>query len=206
MGDGKDKQSEIYEFLKAYTENKGYPPSVREICEAVSLKSTSTVHGHLKRLEKKGLIKRDPSKPRALEIAELSTPKKEMISIPIVGKITAGLPILATENVEDTFSLPLDFIKHDRELFMLRVSGESMIKAGINDKDLAIIESCSDAANGEIVVALIDDSATIKRFYKEKDHIRLQPENDSMDPIIVDNCSTFGKLVGIYRAYSFINN
>ena len=201
MGDGKDKQSEIYEFLKAYTENKGYPPSVREICEAVSLKSTSTVHGHLKRLEEKGLIKRDPSKPRALEIAELSTPKKEMISIPIVGKITAGLPILATENVEDTFSLPLDFIKHDRELFMLRVSGESMIKAGINDKDLAIIESCSDAANGEIVVALIDDSATIKRFYKEKDHIRLQPENDSMDPIIVDNCSILGKLVGIYRAY-----
>ena len=201
MGDGKDKQSEIYEFLKAYTENKGYPPSVREICEAVSLKSTSTVHGHLKRLEKKGLIKRDPSKPRALEIAELSTPKKEMISIPIVGKITAGLPILATENVEDTFSLPLDFIKHDRELFMLRVSGESMIKAGINDKDLAIIESCSDAANGEIVVALIDGSATIKRFYKEKDHIRLQPENDSMDPIIVDNCSILGKLVGIYRAY-----
>ena len=201
MGDGKDKQTEIYEFLKTYTENKGYPPSVREICEAVSLKSTSTVHGHLKRLEKKGLIKRDPSKPRALEIAELSAPKKEMISIPIVGKITAGLPILATENVEDTFSLPLDFIKHDRELFILRVSGQSMIKAGINDKDLAIIESCSDAANGEIVVALIDDSATIKRFYKEKDHIRLQPENDSMDPIIVDNCSILGKLVGIYRAY-----
>lgn len=201
MAERKDKQLEIYEFLKSYTESKGYPPSVREICEAVSLRSTSTVHGHLKRLEKKGLIKRDPSKPRALEIAELSTPKKEMISIPIVGKITAGLPILATENVEDTFSLPLDFIKHDRELFMLRVSGESMIKAGINDKDLAIIESCSDAANGEIVVALIDDSATIKRFYKEKDHIRLQPENDSMDPIIVDNCSILGKLVGIYRAY-----
>ena len=201
MGDGKDKQSEIYEFLKNYTENKGYPPSVREICEAVSLKSTSTVHGHLKRLEKKGLIRRDPSKPRALEIAELSAPKKEMISIPIVGKITAGLPILATENVEDTFSLPLDFIKHDRELFMLRVSGQSMIKAGINDKDLAIIESCNDASNGEIVVALIDDSATIKRFFKEKDHIRLQPENDTMDPIIVDNCSILGKLVGIYRAY-----
>ncbi|WP_294375626.1 transcriptional repressor LexA [uncultured Clostridium sp.] len=201
MGDGKDKQTEIYEFLKNYTENKGYPPSVREICEAVSLRSTSTVHGHLKRLEKKGLIKRDPSKPRALEIAELSTPKQEMISIPIVGKITAGLPILATENVEGRFTLPLDFIKHDRELFMLRVSGESMIKAGINDNDLAIIESCSDASNGEIVVALIEDSATIKRFYKEKDHIRLQPENDTMDPIIVDNCSILGKLVGIYRAY-----
>ena len=201
MGDGKDKQSEIYEFLKNYTENKGYPPSVREICEAVSLKSTSTVHGHLKRLEKKGLIKRDPSKPRALEIAELSTPKKEMISIPIVGKITAGMPILATENIEDTFSLPLDFIKHDKELFMLRVSGESMINVGINDKDLAIIERCSDAINGDIVVALIDDSATIKRFFKEKDYIRLQPENDTMDPIIVDNCLILGKLVGIFRAY-----
>lgn len=201
MGDGKDKQSDIYKFLKNYTENKGYPPSVREICEAVSLKSTSTVHGHLKRLEKKGLIRRDPSKPRALEIAELSTPKKEMISIPIVGKITAGLPILATENVEDTFSLPLDFIKHDKELFMLRVSGQSMIKAGINDKDLAIIERCNDAVNGEIVVALIDDSATIKRFFKEENHIRLQPENDTMDPIIVDDCSILGKLVGIFRAY-----
>ena len=132
MAESKDKQSEIYEFLKTYTESKGYPPSVREICEAVSLKSTSTVHGHLKRLEKKGLIKRDPSKPRALEIAELATPKTEMINIPIVGKITAGLPILATENVEDTFSLPLNFIKHDKELFMLRVSGESMIKLGRN--------------------------------------------------------------------------
>ena len=201
MAESKDKQSEIYEFLKIYTESKGYPPSVREICEAVSLKSTSTVHGHLKRLEKKGLIKRDPSKPRALEIAELATPKTEMINIPIVGKITAGLPILATENVEDTFSLPLNFIKHDKELFMLRVSGESMINAGINDNDLAIIERCNDASNGEIVVALIDDSATIKRFFKEKDHIRLQPENDTMSPIIVDNCSILGKLVGIFRAY-----
>lgn len=201
MSDEKDKQSEIYEFLKSYTESKGYPPSVREICEAVSLRSTSTVHGHLKRLEKKGMIKRDPSKPRALEIAELSLPKKEMINIPIVGKITAGLPILATENIEDTFSLPLDFIKHDKELFMLRVSGESMIKAGINDNDLAIIENVQTARNGEIVVALIEESATIKRFYKEKDHVRLQPENDTMDPILVDDCKILGKLVGIFRAF-----
>lgn len=201
MGDGKDKQLEIYEFLKSHTENKGYPPSVREICEAVSLKSTSTVHGHLKRLEKKGLIKRDPSKPRALEIAELSTTKQEMISIPIVGKITAGIPILATENIEDTFSLPINFIKHDKELFMLRVSGQSMINAGIKNNDLAIIERCSDASNGDIVVALIDDSATIKRFFKEENHIRLQPENDTMDPIIIDHCSILGKLVGIFRAY-----
>ncbi|VCT84524.1 transcriptional repressor LexA [Clostridium neonatale] len=201
MSDENTKQQEIYEFLKTYTENKGYPPSVREICAAVSLKSTSTVHGHLKRLEKKGFIKRDPSKPRALEINELSTPKKEMVNIPIVGKITAGLPILATENVEDTFPLPIDYIKHDNELFMLRVSGESMINAGIHNNDLAIIESTNSAKNGEIVVALIDDSATIKRFYKEKDHIRLQPENDTMDPIIVPNCSILGKLVGIYRSY-----
>ncbi|WP_238901028.1 transcriptional repressor LexA [Clostridium sp. YIM B02500] len=201
MSDEKDKQSEIYEFLKSYTESKGYPPSVREICEAVSLRSTSTVHGHLKRLEKKGMIKRDPSKPRALEIAELSIPKKEMINIPIIGKITAGLPILATENIEDTFTLPLDFIKHDRELFMLRVSGESMVNAGIRDNDLAIIESAQTAINGDIVVALIEDSATIKRFFKEKDHIRLQPENDAMDPIIVDDCMILGKLVGIFRSF-----
>ena len=201
MSDENTKQQEIYEFLKTYTENKGYPPSVREICAAVSLKSTSTVHGHLKRLEKKGFIKRDPSKPRALEINELSTPKKEMVNIPIVGKITAGLPILATENVEDTFPLPIDYIKHDNELFMLKVSGESMINAGIHNNDLAIIESTNSAKNGEIVVALIDDSATIKRFYKEKDHIRLQPENDTMNPIIVPECSILGKLVGIYRSY-----
>ncbi len=176
MSEENNKQAEIYEFLKSYTETKGYPPSVREICAAVDLKSTSTVHGHLKRLERKGLIKRDPSKPRALEITELSLPKKEMINIPIIGKITAGLPILATENIEDTFPLPIDYIKHDSDLFMLKVSGESMINAGINNNDLAIIESSSTALNGEIVVALIDDCATIKRFFKEKDHIRLQPE------------------------------
>ena len=152
MLESKDKQKEIYEFLKTYTENKGYPPSVREICEAVSLKSTSTVHGHLKRLEKKGLIKRDPTKPRALEIVELNSTKREMLNIPIVGKVTAGLPILATENIEDTFSLPLDFIKHDRELFMLKVTGDSMINAGIREGDLAIIEQTNAALNGEIVV------------------------------------------------------
>ncbi|MGG7077552.1 transcriptional repressor LexA [Clostridium sardiniense] len=201
MLEGKDKQSQIYDFLKNYTENKGYPPSVREICEAVSLKSTSTVHGHLKRLEKKGLIKRDPTKPRALEIIEFSQPKREMINIPIIGNITAGAPILATENIEDTFTLPIDFIKHNRELFMLKVSGNSMINVGINDNDLAIIERTQTALNGDIVVALIDDTATIKRFFKEKDYIRLQPENDSMDPIIIDDCKILGKLVGIFRAY-----
>jgi len=197
----KDKQSEIYRFLIAFTEKKGYPPSVREICEAVSLKSTSTVHGHLKRLEKKGLIKRDPTKPRALEIIELNASKREMLNIPIVGKVTAGVPILATENIEDTFAIPMDFIKHDRELFILRVSGESMINIGIRDGDLAIIEHADSASNGEVVVALIDDEATIKRFFKENNHIRLQPENDTMDPIIVESCSILGKLVGLFRQY-----
>lgn len=201
MIDIKDKQLEIYNFLKTYTENKGYPPSVREICEAVGLSSTSTVHGHLKRLEKKGLIKRDPAKPRALEIAELNQSKKEMINIPIIGKVTAGLPILATENIEDTFPVPLEYVKHDRELFMLRVTGESMINVGINNNDLAIIEKKESAENGDIVVALIDNEATIKRFFKENAHFRLQPENDTMDPIIVENCSILGKLVGIYRQY-----
>ena len=197
----KDKQKEIYEFLKYYTELKGYPPSVREICEAVSLKSTSTVHGHLKRLEKKGLVKRDPTKPRALEIVEFSSNRKELIHVPILGKVTAGMPILATENVEDFFPLPIDYVKHDRELFILKVTGESMIDAGIQDGDLAIIEQTKTALNGDIVVALIENEATIKRFFKEKNYIRLQPENKTMDPILVDDCSILGKLVGLYREY-----
>ena len=196
-----NKQTEIYEFLKTYTENKGYPPSVREICEAVSLMSTSTVHGHLKRLEKKGLIKRDPTKPRALEIAELSSPKREMINIPIIGKITKGLPILSTENIEDMFPIPLDYIKHDNELFMIRVSDQSMVNVGIRDKDLAIIENTDCVVNGDIVVAFINDETTIKRFFKEKDHIRLQPENDSMQPILIDKCKILGKLLGIFRSF-----
>lgn len=197
----KNKQTEIYEFLKTYTGNKGYPPSVREICGAVSLKSTSTVQSHLKILEKKGMIKRNPLKPRALEIYEISKPKQEMINIPIIGKITKGLPILATENIEDTFLIPLDYIKHDRELFMLRVPDESMVNIGIRDNDLAIIEISETARNGEIIAAIIDDSTTIKRFFIEKDHIRLQPENDTMDPILVDDCKILGKLVGIFRSF-----
>jgi repressor LexA len=196
-----DKQREVYDFLKKFTEDKGYPPSVREICEAVSLRSTSTVHGHLKRLEKKGLIKRDPTKPRALEISELSNHRREFIDIPIIGKVTAGLPILAVENIEDTFSLPINFIKNTNELFMLNVSGESMIDAGILDGDFAIIEKVNSASNGDIVVALIENEATIKRFFKEKDHIRLQPENQHMKPIIVPDCDILGRLVGVFRSY-----
>ena len=200
MSELKDKQLLIYEFLKDFTSQKGYPPTVREICKAVGLKSTSSVHGHLKQLEKEGLIKRDPTKPRALEIVD-SVIKKEMINVPIIGKVTAGLPILANENIEDSFPLPLDYVKHNNDLFMLKVSGNSMIKAGILDGDLAIIEKTQTASNGDKIVALIENEATLKTFYRENDHIRLQPENDEMEPIIVDNCSILGKLIGIYRTY-----
>lgn len=200
MSELKDKQLLIYEFLKDFTSQKGYPPTVREICKAVGLKSTSSVHGHLKQLEKEGLIKRDPTKPRALEIVD-SVIKKEMINVPIIGKVTAGLPILANENIEDSFPLPLDYVKHNNDLFMLKVSGSSMIKAGILDGDLAIIEKAQTASNGDKIVALIENEATLKTFYRENNHIRLQPENDEMEPIIVDNCSILGKLIGIYRTY-----
>ncbi|WP_338842733.1 transcriptional repressor LexA [Clostridium perfringens] len=196
-----DKQTQIYNFLIEFTKSKGYPPSVREICQAVSLKSTSTVHGHLKRLEKKGLIYRDPTKPRALEILELSNEEKELIDIPIVGKVTAGMPILATENIEDMFQIPINYVKHNNDLFILKVTGDSMIEAGILDGDLAIIEQKNVAINGDIVVALIENEATIKRFFKENGFIRLQPENKNYEPIIVEDCSILGKLVGIYRAY-----
>ncbi|ELC8442959.1 transcriptional repressor LexA [Clostridium perfringens] len=196
-----DKQTQIYNFLVEFTKSKGYPPSVREICQAVSLKSTSTVHGHLKRLEKKGLIYRDPTKPRALEIVELSTEEKELIDIPIIGKVTAGMPILATENIEDMFQIPINYVKHNNDLFILKVTGDSMIESGILDGDLAIIEQKNVASNGDIVVALIENEATIKRFFKEDGFVRLQPENKNYEPIIVPNCSILGKLVGIYRAY-----
>lgn len=196
-----DKQTQIYNFLIEFTKSKGYPPSVREICQAVSLKSTSTVHGHLKRLEKKGLIYRDPTKPRALEIVELSNEEKELIDIPIVGKVTAGMPILATENIEDMFQIPINYVKHNNDLFILKVTGDSMIEAGILDGDLAIIEQKNVATNGDIVVALIENETTIKRFFKENGFIRLQPENKNYEPIIVEDCSILGKLVGIYRAY-----
>ncbi len=195
-----DNQKKIYEFIKSYINEKSYPPSVREICAAVGLSSTSTVHGHLARLEKKGLIKRDPTKPRTIEIVEKDA-KKEMINIPVLGTITAGLPILAEENIEDIFPLPIEHVRSNKELFMLHVKGDSMIEAGIHNGDLAIIEKDNYAENGTIVVALIDNEATLKRFFKEKDHIRLQPENRSMSPIIVDNCTILGKLVGLYREY-----
>ncbi|MBC2399796.1 repressor LexA [Clostridium tetanomorphum] len=196
-----DKQGQILDYIKEKIKEKGYPPSVREICDAVGLKSTSTVHGHLQRLEKKGFIKRDPTKPRAIEITDGSLNMKEMVNIPIIGTVTAGSPILAVENIEDTFALPVNFVKSNKELFILKIHGESMIDAGIMDEDLAIIEKANSAENGDIVVALIENEATIKRFFKENDYIRLQPENKTMKPIIVKNCNIIGKLVGLYRKY-----
>ncbi|APF26575.1 repressor LexA [Clostridium sporogenes] len=195
-----DKQNEVYNFIKLQIKEKGYPPSVREICKAVGLSSTSSVHFHLKRLEKEGLIKRDSSKTRAIEIVD-PTSKKEVINVPIVGTITAGNPILAIENIEDVFPLPIDYVKNTKDLFMLKVSGESMIEAGILDGDLAIIEKTDSANNGDIVVALIDNEATLKRFFRESSYIRLQPENKSMKPIILEDCKVLGRLVGIYRKY-----
>jgi repressor LexA len=196
------KQLEILQFIKNEIQLKGYPPAVREICKAVNLKSTSTVHGHLSRLEKKGYIRRDPTKPRAIEILDKDNldfiPKKEIIEVPIVGKVTAGQPILAVENIEDTFPLPIDFTENST-VFMLKVKGESMINAGIFDGDYVLVKQQNIAYNGDIVVALIEDEATIKRFYKEKDFIRLQPENEFMEPIYVNDLKILGKVIGVFR-------
>jgi len=199
------KQLEILNYMKMEINKKGYPPSVREICEAVSLRSTSTVHGHLSKLEDKGYIRRDPTKPRAIEILsndpfnDLSY-NKEIVNIPVIGKVTAGQPILAVENIEDVFPLPMEFIDHGNT-FILSVKGDSMIEAGILDNDYVVIRQQSFASNGDIIVALIDDEATIKRFFKEADHIRLQPENSLMEPIILntDKVSIIGKVTGVFR-------
>ncbi|CDI49399.1 transcriptional repressor LexA [Clostridium tetani] len=196
-----NKQEAIYEFIKEQLREKGYPPSVREICNAVELRSTSTVHGHLKRLEEKGVIRRDPTKPRAIEVLEHSIMKKEMVDIPVIGTVTAGKPILAVENIEDTFALPINYVRNKKQLFALKIKGESMIDAGILDGDMAIVEKTNSALNSEIVVALLGDRATIKRFFKEKDRIRLQPENETMEPIIVKQCEIIGRVVGVYRKY-----
>ena len=196
-----NRQLQIYEFIKSQIKEKGYPPSVREICAAVGLKSTSTVHNHLAKLEKRGLIKRDGIKSRTIEIIEKSAPQKEMIDVPIIGNIAAGIPILATENIEDFFPIPMDYIKNDKKLFILKVKGESMVDAGILDGDFSILEQTNVAENGDIVAAMIGNEATLKRFFKGKDSIRLQPENKNMPPIIVTDCKIIGKLVGIYRKY-----
>lgn len=197
------RQEAILEFIKEEVRSKGYPPSVREIGEAVGLASSSTVHGHLARLESKGLIRRDPTKPRAIEVLnqeDSTVNKQNVIHVPLIGKVTAGSPITAIENIEEYFPLPGSYGTSEDQIFMLEIMGESMIEAGILDGDYVIVKQQSTANNGDIVVAMTeDDEATVKRFYKEKTHFRLQPENSSMDPILVDQVKILGKVVGLYR-------
>ena len=196
------KQREILEYIKDEILRKGYPPAVREICEAVGLKSTSSVHSHLETLEKNGYIRRDPTKPRAIEIMDDSFQmvRHEMASIPIVGTVAAGEPILAVENIEGYFPLPVEMAPN-AESFVLKVKGDSMINAGIFNGDQIFVECCNTARNGDTVVAMVEDGATVKTFYKENGHIRLQPENDTMDPIIVPDCQILGKVYGVFRLY-----
>lgn len=191
-------------FIKEEVKRKGYPPSVREIGEAVGLASSSTVHGHLARLETKGLIRRDPTKPRAIEILdteeEVHIPKNQVVNVPVIGKVTAGTPITAVENIEEYFPLPDRLAPPDEHVFMLEIMGESMIDAGILDKDYVIVKQQNTANNGDIVVAMTeDDEATVKRFFKEANHIRLQPENPTMEPIILQNVTILGKVIGVFR-------
>ncbi len=205
MGYGKitSKQKEILEYIKEEILKRGYPPAVREICEAVNLRSTSSVHSHLETLEKNGYIRRDPTKPRAIEICDdnFQMVRTEMTSVPIIGTVAAGSPILAEENISGYFPVPAEMIPSGDPSFVLKVKGDSMINAGIFSGDQIFVQACNTARNGDTVVALIDDSATVKTFYKEKDHIRLQPENDDMDPIIVDDCQILGKVFGVFRLY-----
>jgi repressor LexA len=195
------KQREILDFIKKEILKRGYPPSVREICEAVNLKSTSSVHSHLATLEKNGYIRRDPAKPRAIEVVDdqFQLTRREMVNVPLVGTVAAGVPILAQENIENYFPVPAEYMPANQS-FMLKVKGDSMIRAGINPGDLVLVEQKKDVRNGDIVVALIGDSATVKTYYKERGHIRLQPENETMDPIIVDkDFQVLGKVFGVFR-------
>lgn len=194
------KQQEILDYIKVEILKRGYPPAVREICEAVNLRSTSSVHSHLETLEKNGYIRRDPTKPRAIEICDdnFQMVRTEMVSLPVVGQVAAGTPILAEENIDSYFPVPAELVPQG-ESFVLKVKGDSMINVGIFSGDQIFVNACNTAHNGDTVVALIDDSATVKTFYKEDGHIRLQPENDTMDPIIVDDCQILGKVFGVFR-------
>ena len=202
MGYGKisAKQQEFLDYIKEEILKRGYPPAVREICEAVNLRSTSSVHSHLETLEKNGYIRRDPTKPRAIEICDdnFQMVRTEMVSLPVVGQVAAGTPILAEENIDSYFPVPAELVPQG-ESFVLKVKGDSMINVGIFSGDQIFVNACNTAHNGDTVVALIDDSATVKTFYKEDGHIRLQPENDTMDPIIVDDCQILGKVFGVFR-------
>ena len=202
MAQGKisQKQSEILEYIKSEILRVGYPPAVREICEAVNLKSTSSVHSHLETLEKNGYIRRDPTKPRAIEIMDdsFNLTRREVVNVPMVGRVAAGEPILAEQNISDYFPIPMEYIPN-ADTFMLTVKGESMVNVGIYDGDYVLVEKKSTASNGEIIVALVEDSATVKTFYKENGYFRLQPENDFMEPIIVTHCEILGKVIGVFR-------
>ena len=200
------KQQEILDYLKSQIQEKGYPPSVREICDAVHLKSTSSVHAHLNTLEMNGYIRRDPTKPRAIEITDGSFKNvvSESVAIPVVGRVAAGEPILAEQNIEDYFTMPAEYVPSTQnDIFGLTVHGDSMINVGIFNKDILIVESMKSARNGDIVVALIDDSATVKTFYKEDGRYRLQPENDTMDPIYTDHVEILGKVRSLFRPAVF---
>ena len=205
MATGKitEKQKEILEYIKQQILKRGYPPAVREICEAVHLKSTSSVHSHLETLEKNGYIRRDPTKPRAIEILDddFNLTRREMVQVPVIGQVAAGEPILAEQNIQDYFPIPAEYMPN-AESFMLKVKGESMINAGIMNGDTVLVQRQSDAKNGDMVVALVDDSATVKTFYKEDGYYRLQPENDTMEPILVhEGLQILGKVFGVFRLY-----
>lgn len=204
MGQGKisAKQQEILDYIKSQILERGFPPAVRDICEAVHLKSTSSVHSHLETLEKNGYIRRDPTKPRAIEILDDSFQmlRRETANVPIVGRVAAGEPLLAEQNIEDYFPIPTEFLPNN-QTFLLKVRGESMINAGILDGDYVLVEQRQTASNGEMVVALIEDGATVKTFYKEEGVIRLQPENDTMDPIIARDVMILGKMIGVFRFF-----
>ena len=198
------KQQEILDYMKNEILNRGFPPSVREICEAVNLKSTSSVHSHLEALEKNGYIRRDPTKPRAIEILDESFnfTRREMVNVPLVGTVAAGQPILAVENIDAYFPIPAEYMPNEQS-FMLTVKGDSMINAGIFDGDQVLVKQQATAEDGDMVVALIDDSATVKTFYKENGYYRLQPENDNMEPIIITgNLQILGKVFGVFRFFS----
>ena len=197
------KQSEILEYIKEQILEKGYPPAVREICKAVNLKSTSSVHSHLETLEKNGYIRRDPTKPRAIEIIDdtFNLMRREVSNVPIIGHVAAGQPILAQEYIEDYFTIPTSYMPN-KETFMLTVQGDSMVNIGIYDGDYVLVEEGNTASNGDIVVALVDDGATVKRFFKEDGYYRLQPENDHMEPIIVQEASILGKVIGVFRFFN----
>ena len=194
------KQSEILEYIKSEILKRGYPPAVREICEAVNLKSTSSVHSHLETLEKNGYIRRDPTKPRAIEIIDdmFNLTRRDLVQVPMIGRVAAGEPLLAQENIEDYFPIPAELMPNN-QVYMLQVQGESMINAGILDGDYVLVEQCNTASNGQMVVALVEDGATVKTFYKEEGIYRLQPENDTMSPIIVQEVTILGKVIGVFR-------